>query len=75
MDDVYSLSRGIIPTRHRPVVAISNDAHIVRITAQLLQEPNPTHEQIMTFLTAASYSVDGIVQEVLQTIQIIGFEQ
>lgn len=65
IDDVTSLAKGLIPTRHRPVRAISNDAFINRITRELLQEADPCDDSILRFLCGASSCIRGIVNDCL----------
>ncbi|KAJ1531327.1 hypothetical protein ONE63_000011 [Megalurothrips usitatus] len=64
MDDLQSLNLGIIPSRHRAVSAICNDAHIQELTSALLQGV-PTDDRIIAFLTYASHSVSEIVNDAL----------
>ncbi|KAK3920547.1 Nonribosomal peptide synthetase TES [Frankliniella fusca] len=65
VDDLYALSVGNIPTRHRPVKAIYSDARIQALTSHLLSIPNPSHQEIMQFLVSASPSVNRIVNDAL----------
>ncbi|XP_034250361.1 uncharacterized protein LOC117650857 [Thrips palmi] len=64
IDDIYSLSLGLIPSRHRTVAAVSNDLYIQQLTTQLLQDPSDF--QILNFLFAACYSVENVVNDNLQ---------
>lgn len=66
MDDLASLQRGLIPSRHRNVTAVTNDRLIIRITNDLLSEENPSDESILNFLMTASLSILGLVTEALE---------
>ncbi|KAK3917045.1 Cis-2,3-dihydrobiphenyl-2,3-diol dehydrogenase [Frankliniella fusca] len=65
-DDIMSLQRGLIPTRHRKVVSVANDALIIRFTNALLTDPNPSDQTLIDFLMLASTAIQGHIQDVLQ---------
>ncbi|KAK3931889.1 30S ribosomal protein S7-1 [Frankliniella fusca] len=65
IDDLWSLSRGEVPARHRPVRSVYADVSIRRITNQLMANNNPSYEDLLRFLAAAENSVERIVNEAL----------
>jgi len=65
-DNLASLQRGLIPTRHRRAVAVANDAFIIRITNALLNDPDPSDQTLIDFLLSASAALQGLLQHALQ---------
>ncbi|KAK3923961.1 Aspartate carbamoyltransferase [Frankliniella fusca] len=62
IDDMWSISSGAIPTRHRAGSSIRNDHFIATITRQLLAG-QLNDDRILSFLIRAVSSTDGIVTD------------
>lgn len=65
VDDIRSLSIGLIPNRHRRPVSVSNDCWIHSLTANLQSVRDPSNADIAYFLNSAAFSMENVMFEAL----------